>query len=63
MSGTRNFKRLGAPGHYVNVRFDDAHVRLCRNGRGGLHQVLVDPDQADAGGAEQKRGHLHLDQT
>ena len=35
MSGTRNFKRLGAPGHYINVRFDDAHVRLCRNGRGG----------------------------
>ena len=35
MSGTRNFKRLGAPGHYINVRYDDAHVRLCRNGRGG----------------------------
>ena len=31
----RNFKRLAGPGFHVNVRFDDAHIRLCRTGSGG----------------------------
>ena len=33
---TRNFKKLAGPGFHVNVRFDDAHMRLARNARGSL---------------------------
>ena len=31
-SFSRKFKKIAGPGFHVNVRFDDAHVRLAKNG-------------------------------